>query len=214
MKKNRKRGLAPGTAGFPKLYSGKEPKWGQNEGPRRGILKRRGGERNARPKQFYNTGRRCDIAPSCFLLSGKGPKLSLSLSPHSLIFSFPYPPFSPRYTPSLFHLHVCTTLNTTYTNTTSFYQYFVHTLISIPLSLFPFLLSSSLPHYPILISSISPSFFLPTPRIYQHQLSFSLARYSHKFHAFISVSRSIFQLPPSNPHSLTPTPVFTICLFL
>lgn len=90
MKKNRKRGLAPGTAGFSKLYSGKEPRWGQNEGPRRGILKRRGGERNARPKQFYNTGRRCDIAPSCFLLSGKGPKLSLSLSPLSH-FLFPLP---------------------------------------------------------------------------------------------------------------------------
>lgn len=161
--------------------------------------------------QHRQTLRYCSVVLSAFW---EGPKLSLSLSPHSLIFSFPYPPFSPRYTPSLFHLHVCTTLNTTYTNTTSFYQYFVHTLISIPLSLFPFLLSSSLPHYPILISSISPSFFLPTPRIYQHQPSFSLARYSHKFHAFISVSRSIFQLPPSNPHSLTPTPVFTICLFL
>lgn len=212
MKKNRKRGLAPGTAGFSKLYSGKEPRWGQNEGPRRGILKRRGGERNARPKQFYNTGRRCDIAPSCFLLSGKGPKLSLSLSLPTLSFSL---------SPTLYSLPATPRPSFTYTSA----QLWTRPTRTLPLSTstsytlsYPYLylsfLSSSLPHYPILISSISPSFFPPIPLIYQHHLSFSLARYSHKFHAFISVSRSIFQLPPSNPHSLTPTPVFTICLFL
>lgn len=155
MKKNRKRGLAPGTAGFPKLYSGKEPKWGQNEGPRRGILKRRGGERNARPKQFYNTGRRCDIAPSCFLLSGKGPKLSLSL-----------PTLSFSLSPTLHSLPATPRHSFTYTSA----QLWTQPTRTLPLSTstsytlsYPYLylsfLSSSLPLF--LTTPFSSVVFLP-----------------------------------------------------
>ena len=131
IKKNRKRGLAPGFVGFSKLSTAKgKDRAGASVGQRRSILKRRENERDTRSKQFYNTGRRCDIAPSCFLLSGKGPRCSLSLSLSFARSPSPTLSFSLSSTflhlrplsigsavpQSVFHLYGRTTLNTT-TNT-------------------------------------------------------------------------------------------------
>ena len=83
IKKNRKRGLAPGFVGFSKLSTAKgKDRAGASVGQRRSILKRRENERDTRSKQFYNTPADAAILlrrAFCFLGKVRG-ALSLSLS--------------------------------------------------------------------------------------------------------------------------------------